>query len=95
MIENPIVCYVTCFNKGVFGMTQKRIAIKDDRKKAMISQIKKFFMEERDEDLGDLGAQLILDFFLEKIAPDIYNQGLEDAHLYISEKLEDMYGLQL
>ncbi|HKL10454.1 MAG TPA: DUF2164 domain-containing protein [Clostridia bacterium] len=76
-------------------MTEKRIAIKDDRKKAMISLIKKYFNEEREEDLGDLGAQLILDFFIEKIAPDIYNQGLEDAHLYISEKLEDMYGLQL
>jgi len=76
-------------------MMKKRIDIKDERKKAMISQIKKYFMEERDEDLGDLGAQLILDFFIEKIAPDFYNQGLEDANLYISDKLEDMYGLQI
>ncbi len=73
MIENSIVYSAECFNKGVFVMTQKRIAIKDDRKKAIISQIKKFFMQERGEDLGDLGAQLILDFFIEKIAPDIYN----------------------
>ncbi|PLX32957.1 MAG: hypothetical protein C0604_04355, partial [Clostridiales bacterium] len=46
---------------GGFAMNDNRIVLKDDRKKAMISQIKKFFMEERDEDLGDLGAQLILD----------------------------------
>lgn len=76
-------------------MKEKRIAIKDDRKKAMISSIKKYFMEERDEDLGDLGAQLILDFFIEKMGAEFYNQGLEDAHLFMSEKLEDMYGLQI
>jgi uncharacterized protein (DUF2164 family) len=76
-------------------MKESRIVLKDDRKKAMISAIKKYFSEERDEDLGDLGAQMILDFFIEKIGPDIYNQGLDDAHLYMNEKLEDMYGLQL
>jgi len=83
------------FGQRSIKMMKKRIDIKDERKKAMISQIKKYFMEERDEDLGDLGAQLILDFFIEKIAPDFYNQGLEDANLYISDKLEDMYGLQI
>lgn len=76
-------------------MKESRIVFKEDRKKAMIREIKKYFSEERDEDCGDLGAQLILDFIIEKIGPDIYNQGLDDAHIYLSEKLEDMYGLQL
>ncbi len=76
-------------------MKQKRIILKEDRKKDMIDKIKKHFMEERDEDLGDLAAQMILEFFVEKLGPDIYNQGLDDAHLYMSEKLEDLYGLQL
>jgi uncharacterized protein (DUF2164 family) len=76
-------------------MAEKRIAIDDDRKKALISEIKKYFMEEREEDLGDLAALMILDFFLEKLGPYIYNQGLEDAQAYMSEKLEDMYGLHL
>ncbi|MBK5252569.1 MAG: DUF2164 domain-containing protein [Peptostreptococcaceae bacterium] len=76
-------------------MKESRIVLKDDKKKNMIGDIKKFFLEERDEDLGDLGALLILDFFIEKLGPDIYNQGLDDAHLYLIEKLEDMYGLQI
>ncbi len=76
-------------------MKESRIVFKEDRKKAMIREIKKYFSEERDENLGDLGAQLIFDFIIEKIGPDIYNQGLDDAHIYLSEKLEDMYGLQL
>jgi len=76
-------------------MKVARIVLKDEIKKDMIGEIKKFFLEEKDEDLGDLGALLILDFFIEKLGPQIYNQGLDDAHLFISEKLEDLYGLHI
>jgi len=76
-------------------MKEKRIKLSKERKKRMTDQIRRFFMQERDEDIGDLAANLILDFIMDKIAPDFYNQGLEDANLYISDKLEDMYGLQI
>lgn len=74
-------------------MKERGILIKDDKKKAMIRAIKKYFAEERKEELGDLAALLILDFFMDKLGPEIYNQGLQDAHAYMSEKLEDLYGL--
>lgn len=76
-------------------MGEKRIRMTEERRKAMLASIKAYFRQEREEDLGDLGALLILDFFMEKLAPPIYNQGLEDAHRFMNEKLEDLYGLQI
>lgn len=57
-------------------------------------QIRKYFLTEREENIGDLAAELILDFITDKIAPYFYNQGISDAHKYMSEKLEDMFGLE-
>lgn len=76
-------------------MQEKRIQMTAERRKAMLASIQDYFRKEREEELGDLGALLILDFFMERLGPPIYNQGLEDAHRFMSEKLEDLYGLQL
>lgn len=60
----------------------------------MILLIKNYFKKERDEELGDLAAMLILDFFIEKLAPEFYNQGVYDSYKYFSEKLEDLLEIQ-
>ncbi|ATW28278.1 hypothetical protein DCMF_01085 [Candidatus Formimonas warabiya] len=59
----------------------------------MILEIKTYFLKEKDEDLGDLAAGLILDFFLEKLAPHAYNQGVYDSYKYMSERTEDLLGI--
>ena len=46
----------------------------------MIAEIKHYFAKERDEDLGDLAAGMVLDFITEKLAPDFYNQGVDKAY---------------
>lgn len=63
-------------------------------KKQMINDIKKYFLEERDEEIGDLAARLFLDFIMKKIGPVFYNQAIQDAHVFINEKLEDLYTLE-
>lgn len=62
-------------------------------KKEMIEAIKTYFLNERDEDLGDLAAGFILDFFLEEMAPHIYNQGVYDSYKYMGERIEDLMGI--
>lgn len=61
----------------------------------MIDLIKTFFLKERDEDLGELAASMILDFFTKELAPEFYNQGIADSYIYINDKLEDLFGLQV
>lgn len=72
----------------------KTIKIGKEKREDMISEIKNYFYKERDEDLGDLAASLILDFFIEKLSGEFYNQGINDAYLYMNERLEDTLGLQ-
>ena len=54
--------------------------------------MKAYFVKDHDEDLGDLAASMILEFFLETLAPHAYNQGIYDAYKYISDKSEDLLG---
>jgi uncharacterized protein (DUF2164 family) len=71
-----------------------KIELSKDKKDHMIAAIKEYFLNEREEDLGDLAAALILDFFIEKLAPEIYNQGVQDSYIYMTEKVQDLFEIQ-
>lgn len=72
----------------------KKIELSKEKQEKMISLIKDYFRKERDEELGDLAAMLILDFFIEKLASEFYNQGVYDSYKYFSEKVEDLLEIQ-
>lgn len=65
-----------------------------EQKDEMTGLIQGYFEKERDEDIGNLAAMLILDFFMEELAPVFYNIGVEDSHTYMTEKMEDLFGIQ-
>lgn len=71
-----------------------KIKLDIEKRKYMTSEIKKYFMDEREEELGDLASELILDFFIEKLAPEIYNQGVYDSYIYMLDRTEDLLGIQ-
>lgn len=70
------------------------LEISKERKDYLISEIKSYFLIERNEVLGDLASLLLLDFIAEKIAPEFYNQGVAEAYKYMNERLEDMLSIQ-
>lgn len=72
----------------------KKIQLTKEQTKISIEDIKSYFITEKDEELTDLAAALLLDFVLTNIGPHIYNQALNDAHSLMSEKIEDIYGLE-
>lgn len=61
----------------------------------MISAIKGYFLKEREEELGDLAAGLVLDFVIEKLAPEFYNQGVYDSYKLMENRIEDLLSIQL
>lgn len=65
-----------------------------ERKDEMVAAIKSYFLKEREEKLGDLAAGLILDFIVEKLAPEFYNQGVYDSYKFMGEKVEDLLAIQ-
>lgn len=76
------------------GVLNELFQLSDDQRQQGIEAIKIFFAQERDEDLGELAAMLILDFVGETFGPFFYNKGINDAKYYLQEKLEDLYSLE-
>ncbi|WP_350343279.1 DUF2164 domain-containing protein [Proteinivorax tanatarense] len=71
-----------------------KIKLTQEARKNMLEDIKHYFKNERDEELGDLAAGLILDFFVEKIGPEMYNQGVYDSYQLMSDRVYDLLAMQ-
>ena len=56
----------------------------------IIPSLQRYFREERDEELSELRAKLLLDFLLKEIAPFAYNRGVRDAEAYFRARVEDL-----
>ncbi|OPX59878.1 MAG: hypothetical protein A4E30_01222 [Methanomassiliicoccales archaeon PtaB.Bin215] len=77
-------------------MKQKeRIVLEKEKREEMVKAIMYYFKQEREEDIGQLAAGMVLDFVIEKLAPEFYNQGVLDSCAYMDEKVEDMQSLLL
>jgi uncharacterized protein (DUF2164 family) len=59
---------------------------------AAIASIQRYFEENLPEPIGDLPAGLLLNFFLEDVAPVIYNQAISDAQTRLQQRLADLSG---
>jgi uncharacterized protein (DUF2164 family) len=55
-----------------------------------VHSIKKYFSSELGEDMGDLRAKLLLDYFLKEVGPLAYNRGVRDAEAFLRKALEDL-----
>ncbi|MFL6450154.1 MAG: DUF2164 domain-containing protein [Bryobacteraceae bacterium] len=60
-----------------------------------IASIQRYSRENMPEPLGDLGAALLLDFFVEEVGPAIYNRAVSDAQKrmeqVVAELTSDLY----
>jgi uncharacterized protein (DUF2164 family) len=74
-------------NKDKFNLTK-------EQKEDMISAIKTYFYQEREEELGDLAANLLLNFIIKELAPEFYNKGVYDSYKYMSDRIEDVLSIQ-
>ncbi len=72
----------------------EKFKIEKEKETEMKEKIKKFFLEVREEEISDLEALLVLDFFKEKIASEFYNQGVYDAYIRLHEISEDLLSVQ-
>jgi len=74
-------------------MTKKdtiHIKLTDDRRTEMLRLIKIYYREEFEENLSDFRAESMLKFFIETLGHPVYNQAIQDARAFISERLDDL-----
>ncbi|MGM9986661.1 MAG: DUF2164 domain-containing protein [Bacillaceae bacterium] len=65
-----------------------------EEKEVLIHKVENYFLNERGEEIGSLAAMLFVDYITNEIGPVFYNKGIEAAHDYFEEKIEDVYGLK-
>jgi uncharacterized protein (DUF2164 family) len=54
------------------------IELSKDIRKEAIASIVRYFQEHREEQIGNIAATGLLDFFIEEIAPSIHNKAVAD-----------------
>jgi len=66
------------------------IEIDAARREELIRRLQGFFLAEFDEELSRFRAEQVLDFHLEALGPQVYNQAVQDARKYMQERLDDL-----
>ncbi len=68
------------------------ISLDPDRRQQALASIQRFLREELDLDAGDLKTGTVLEYFLEELAPVVYNRAVQDAQRYFQERTLDLEG---
>lgn len=61
-----------------------------DIERQMLASIKRFFSEELEEDIGDIKAKRVMDYFIKEIAPGVYNQAVSDVQKYLTDRTAEL-----
>lgn len=69
---------------------KKDIEIIKEKKIKLVSEIKSWFLDNREEEVGDLQADLLIDFLIEKVGAEIYNQALNDSLYWFKGRMSDL-----
>ena len=66
------------------------IKLKAETQARFIASIKRYVLENLDDDIGDLKASLLLEFVLREMGPSIYNQAVADAQARIQDMVLEL-----
>ena len=66
------------------------IELSKETQKQATESIERYFRENMDEPIGNLGASSLLQFFLKEIGPSIYNQGVLDAQERLQARVAEI-----
>ena len=69
---------------------QDKIELKKEQKDKLIKEVQGFFIDQRDEEIGDLQAEMLVDLLIEKAGAEIYNKALNDAWAWFRVRFDDL-----
>ena len=68
------------------------VKLDDERRAVLVSRLQGFYLQEFDEGLSAFRAEQVLDFFLNALGPQVYNQAVQDARGFMLRVLDDIDG---
>ncbi|QGZ61896.1 DUF2164 domain-containing protein [Paraburkholderia acidisoli] len=66
------------------------IELPEDARTQAIASIQRYFDTNMDEPIGNIAAGALLGFFLEEIAPAVYNQAIVDAQDSLQARIVEL-----
>lgn len=69
-----------------------------EQKEQLIERVQSYFYEERSEELGELSAELLIDYMIKELGPVIYNLAIQEAIVTVRERMssleEDLHAME-
>ena len=75
-------------------MKQAVIALTPETQKLLLANLQNYYSAEREEELIEFQAGLLLEFILSDIGVYIYNQAIADAQKLMQQKTEELFTLE-
>lgn len=72
--------------------------VPQEKRREMIQEIQNYFLEERDEVIGEIAAEAFWEFIRDRFGPVFYNLAIKDARDIVEQRMqtleEDLYALE-
>ncbi len=69
---------------------RKGAHLTDEQRTEALKEIVYFFEKERDEEIGVIAAEQVLNFFLASVGPMLYNKGIQDSKKAIQNRFDEL-----
>ena len=69
-----------------------KITLDEERRAGLRRALQAHYRVEFDEDLSDFKSETLLDVVLSAVAPEVYNQAVQDVRAHLQAKLDDLDG---
>jgi uncharacterized protein (DUF2164 family) len=67
------------------------VAFTPQEKEHLVHKLKRYFVQELDQEIGQFEAEFLLDFFGQELGVYYYNRGLNDARDIFKNRAESIY----
>ena len=69
-----------------------RLELDEARRGRLITEMQNFLSEAMDREVSAFRAEQVLDFALDVLGPQIYNQAVQDSRKFMQQRLDDLDG---
>lgn len=70
---------------------ENELTLSNEKRKTLQGKIEFHIHENLEIEIGNLQADMLIDFIEKEVGAFFYNKGIEDAIKYMTEKSEDLY----
>ncbi|MDV3251770.1 DUF2164 domain-containing protein [Devosia sp. BK] len=68
----------------------EKIKFSREETKAIVGEIQDYFREELDQSIGAIPAEMLMQFFAERMGSYFYNRGLYDAQALVKKQVDNL-----